>query len=189
MFQGYEWRCDTCFSTNWNDIGALRPELECTVCGAAKLPPVDEPWSFRLNGFLQEAMREHGVLALLWCLVTLERRAVNTFFFLGPHNLWKELPENESSSHDNEADLICVLDGRVHLCEVKSSAREIALPSLVEVAKRLRPDIVTIAVMDDPAGRLTAKMEELKEALAGTEIETELLTLFDNPHWEDAYLP
>jgi hypothetical protein len=60
---------------------------------------------------------------------------------------------------------------------------------LVEVAKRLRPDVVTLAVMDGPTGRLTAKMEELKEALAGTEIETELLTLLDNPQWEDAYLP
>jgi hypothetical protein len=189
MFQGYKWRCDTCFSTNWNDIGALRPELECSVCGAAKLPPVDEPWSFRLNGFLQDAMREHGILALLWCLVTLESHALKTFFFLGPHNLWKEPPENEGTPHDNEADLICVLDGRVHLCEVKSSAREIALPSLVEVAKRLRPDVVTLAVMDGLSGRLTSKMEELKEALADTQIEGQLLTLLDNPDWKNAYLP
>jgi hypothetical protein len=189
MFQGYEWRCDTCFSTNWNDIGDLRPDLDCAICGAAKPAPVDEPWSFRLNGFVQDAMREHGVLALIWCLISLENRARNTFFFLGPHDLWKEPPEDESTHHDHEADLICVLDGRVHLCEVKSSAREIALPSLVEVAKRLRPDIVTLAVMEASSGRLTSKMEELKSALADTDIEVHLLTLAENQDWEDAYLP
>jgi hypothetical protein len=188
LFQGYQWRCDTCFSTNWNDVAALRPELTCTICGATEPAPVDAPWSFRLNGFLQDAMREHGLLALLWCLVELERRARNTFSYLGPHDLWKDYPEDEGTSHDHEADLICVVDGRVHLCEVKSSGRDIVLTSLVEVAKRLRPDVVTLAVMEASSRRLTAKLEELKRALADSDVEIQLLTLEHDPDSHNAHL-
>jgi rubrerythrin len=63
MFQGYQWRCDTCFNSNWNDISALQAELTCPVCGASEAAPVDKPWSFALNGFLRDALREHGLLA------------------------------------------------------------------------------------------------------------------------------
>jgi hypothetical protein len=64
LFQGYQWRCDVCFNTNWNDLGALKPELICAICGASEPAPVDKPWSFQLNGFLKDAMREHGLTAL-----------------------------------------------------------------------------------------------------------------------------
>lgn len=189
LFQGYEWRCDTCFNTNWNEIGALTPQLTCVVCGTKKPAPVEKPWNFRLNGFVQDAMREHGLLALVWCLNKLEERARTTFFYLGPHDLWKNFPDDERSKRDNEFDLLCVVDGRVHLCEVKSSARDIELESLVEVARRIRPDVVTLAVMESASPRLTARLQALKTALAGTEIDAELLLVQNEPFSNDAYLP
>ncbi len=189
LFQGYQWRCDTCFNANWNDISALKPELTCSICGATEPAPVNKPWSFRLNGFLQDAMREHGLIALVWCLVTLEARARDTFFYLGPHELWKHSPEDYSTLCDHEADLICVLDGVVHLCEVKSSSRDIDLASLIEVAKRLRPDVVTLAVMEPPSARLTAKLTDLQRSLDGTAITAKLLTFTEDERRNDAYLP
>jgi hypothetical protein len=189
LFQGHEWRCETCFSKNWNDISALKPELTCSICGSKERAPVAEPWSFRLNGFLQDALREHGLLALVWCLVELERQARETFFYLGPHNLWKDYPDNKGMPPSHEADLICVVDGLVHLCEVKSSGRDIAISSLVEVAKRLRPDIVTLAVMEEETPRLLAKVKDLETAIADPSIRVELLTLRLDERWEDAGLP
>ena len=189
LFQGYQWRCDICFNTNWNDLATLRPELTCAICGASERAPVDKPWSFRLNSFLQDAMREHGLIALVWCLITLEGRARNTFFYLGPHELWKEHPNDYSGATcDHEADLICVVDGVVHLCEVKSSSRDIDLASLIEVARRLRPDVVTLAVMEVPSARLTAKFEELERTLAGIGIGASLLTYAPDDRTNDAYL-
>ena len=38
-------------------------------------------------------MREHGLIALIWCLLSLESRARQTFFYLGPHDLWKKYPK------------------------------------------------------------------------------------------------
>lgn len=189
LFQGHQWRCRTCFATNWNDIASMGLQLHCEICGATERAPVNEPWSFRLNGFLQDAIREHGVLALVWCLVQLESSARSSFFYLGPHNLWIEGPGNETAGHDNEADLICVVDGRVHLCEVKSSAREIVFDSLVEVANRIRPDVVTLAVMEPTSGRLVAKRDELRTLLSNPAIDVELLTFFPDEMYESARIP
>jgi hypothetical protein len=189
LYQGHEWRCRTCYHTNWNAIGALQPKLICEVCGTCEAAPVDKPWYFRLNGFLREALKEHGLLALVWCLIQLEDRARDTFYFLGPHDLFLTLPENEISSADQEADLICVIDGRVHLCEVKSSEREIDIRSLANIAKRLRPDVVTLAVMASVSPRLKAKLNVLKQALIGTDIHAELLTLKERAFEKNAYLP
>lgn len=60
LYQGYEWRCRTCLHSNWIQIGTLQPESTCDVCGLNQIAPVDKPWDFRLNGFLREALKEHG---------------------------------------------------------------------------------------------------------------------------------
>jgi hypothetical protein len=79
------------------------PQLICTICGANTPAPVDKPWYFRLNGFLADAMREHGLTALIWCLMMLEARARDTFFFLGPHELWQDYPASDNTLCDHEA--------------------------------------------------------------------------------------
>ena len=129
LYRGYEWRCGTCYHSNWNQIGALKQLATCEVCGTGQDAPVDKSWDFRLNAFLREALKEHGVLALVWCLIMLERRARDTFFFLGPHDLFTNYPEVRGVPGDNEVDLICVVDRKVYLCEVKSSARDIQIKS------------------------------------------------------------
>jgi hypothetical protein len=77
----------------------------------------------------------------------------------------------------------------VHLCEVKSSSRDIDIASLIEVAKRLRPDVVTLAVMEASSPRLNARFGELKRVLADTGIDVSLLTLRPDERSDDAYLP
>lgn len=189
LYQGYEWRCPTCYHSNWNPITALRPESTCEVCGTNQISPVDKPWDFQLNGFIREALKEHGLLALVWCLVKLESRVRDTFFFLGPHDLFVTYPDNDRAVGDNEIDLICVVDHMVHICEVKSSARDIQIPSLVNIAMRIRPDIVTLAVLEPPSPRLNSRLQELEAAFSGTEISVELLTLGKNDFEDRVYLP
>lgn len=189
LFQGYQWRCHNCYHDNWVDIAVLSLDLSCEVCGETEAAPVEEPWSFRLNGFLQEALREHGVLALVWCLERLEQRCRTTFFYLGPHELWQAYPSDSKTRPSGEADLICVVDGTVHLCEVKSSDRDIDLTSLIDVAKRLRPDVVTLAVFASKSPRLEQRERELRTALTPHDIEVELLTVESDERGGDAYLP
>ena len=188
LYQGYELRCRTCYHSNWIHIGALEPVTACEVCGTSQIAPVDKPWDFRLDGFLREALKEHGLLALIWCLTKLEQRVKQTFFFLGPHDLFTKYPDSNSATGDNEIDLICVLDGKVHLCEVKSSDRRIKIEPLVKVAKRIRPDVVTLAVLKGRSGRLSPKFEKLKCRLADEGIAVEMFTGVDEDYCDHSDL-
>jgi hypothetical protein len=189
LYQGYEWRCATCFHVNWNAIGDLRTDPSCEVCGEIQAAPVDRTWDFRLSGFVREALKEHGVLALVWCLAQLHARARESFFFFGPHELYPEYPGEERSGSNSEADLICVVDRRIHLCEAKTSDREIEIESLVKVAKRLRPDVVTLAVMDEMSQRLAGRFRELQSALGPEGLNCELVTRTGDAFNNEAFLP
>ncbi len=85
--------------------------------------------------------------------------------------------------------MICVVDGKVHICEVKSSGRDIQIARLVIVAKRIRPDVVTLAVMQKDSARLKNKFDELKRELTGTGIAAELMTLSEIAFDDHVYLP
>mgnify|MGYP003874496283 FL=1 len=189
LHQGYEWRCERCYHNNWNAVDNLKTSMSCEICGAEEPVPVDRPWQFKMNGFIQEALREHGLLALVWCIRKLADRAREGFLYLGPHDLYADYPDNPRRRGDNEADLICIVDGLVHLCEVKSSARSIDVASLVAVAQRIRPDKAVLAVMGATSPGLDAKCAELQELLVDTGIAVELLTLDDRDFDSDAFLP
>ncbi|MFZ0692875.1 MAG: hypothetical protein WAN51_01775, partial [Alphaproteobacteria bacterium] len=45
------------------------------------------------------------------------------------------------------------------------------------LAKRLRPDVVTLAVMEAASPTLSAKLSELQQQLAGSHIAADLMTL------------
>ncbi|MCY1076002.1 hypothetical protein [Archangium lansingense] len=189
LYQGYEWRCYKCFNTNWSDVRSLQPLLTCEVCQTETSLAVDKPWDFRLNDFLREALKEHGVLALVWCLLQLEETARESFYFLEPTSLFVAYPQDRRTPPTNEADLICVIDGKVCLCEVKSSSRSIALASFIQVAKRMRPDVAILAVMEPTSRALSDKLDELKRALEPDGIRAELLTFSEHHLDGTSYLP
>ena len=63
------------------------------------------------------------------------------------------------------------------------------IKTLTNIAKRIRPDVVTLAVMEMDSPRLTAKFNNLKKALTGTDITAELMTLSDDAFDDRVYLP
>lgn len=105
----------------------------------------------------------------------LEQRARETFWFLEPRDLFADYPDGDRTGPDNEADLVCVVDGKVFLCEVKNSDREIKVGPLMEMAKRMRPDRVILAVFDSETSRLKSKADNLAHALRDTGVSSELL--------------
>jgi hypothetical protein len=189
LYQGYEWHCSLCYHTNWIRVTELSPLLSCEICGNTTTLPVNRPWDFRLNGFMCDALKEHGLTALIWCLAKFQQSARHSFFFMGPHDLFEDYPSEGVKTAKNEADLICVVDGKTYLCEVKSSCRDIEIPPLVKVASRIRPDIVTLAVMERLSTRLNQKFEELKVALSSSGIACELMVEDDKTFEDNANLP
>jgi hypothetical protein len=67
----------------------------------------------------------------------------------------------------------------VRLVEAKASGQGIEIAKTAELAKRLRPDLVTLAVMEARSPALTQKLSELQQQLAGADIAADLMTLVE----------
>ena len=67
LHQGVQHTCPRCHHVVLVTIGACK-EIRCDICGRTEAAPVNQPWDFRLNGFLRDALRSHGVGPLFWAL-------------------------------------------------------------------------------------------------------------------------
>jgi hypothetical protein len=175
LFQGREWRCNACYNRNWVAIDDMKRTLNCDVCGNTEPAPVAAGWHFRGNPFVIDAYREHGIEAVIWALWQLWQRAKRSFYFAPSLSLWLNYPAGEGGS-DFEIDALAVVDGKLCLCEGKSSARLDAseVEQLVLASERIRPDVILIACFD----WATEAMRRAVEALSGrvgNGIEVELL--------------
>ena len=185
LYQGYAFRCPVCLHKSWISIDNLRAEIRCDVCQRPYSAPVDKPWDFRLNEFVREAFRKHGILPLFWALsrfrdfIGTNFRETN-FFFEGPLDVYTSADRYTADSGDTDIDLIVVSDGVVRMCEVKQSERQLSKTKIGDFSKlmlRLRPNIATIAVMSEETPAIRRIFEKVKEELSGSGIEPELVTL------------
>lgn len=187
LFQGYQWTCSNCHHRNWVDLGRLASELACEVCKTVVQAPVAIDWLFRPNEFLIEALRDHSVLSLAWVLNSLRDRSRSSFMYSGP--TWFGFTFG-SEEPDAEADLLVLSDARAIVCEVKSSwhrLRRSDIQKLVDLAKRLRPDLALLAVMEAATGPQT-ELRAAQAELEATGIAFELLTPSSDQHLDDPYL-
>src|SRR5262249_40513295 len=88
-----------------------------------------------------------------------------------------------------EVDLLIASDGVVRLCEAKTSAYGINIAPIADVAKRIRPDVVTLAVMEVESDALRDARSQLKSLLASDDIDAELLCLSSHDYDDDPNLP
>jgi hypothetical protein len=96
-----------------------------------------------------------------------------------------------SKRSDAEADLLVVMDGQAVLCEVKASWRSLRQAHVVDfvsLARRLRPDIAMLAVMETGAGP-AAQLDQARRQLTDDGIKFELLTPDQYSAQDDPYLP
>lgn len=189
LHQGHEWLCPRCNNNNWVSIDTLRKSMICEVCGAEEAAPVASPWHFKLNTFVLDGLRAHGLLAYLWCLSRLSDQAQACFFFLEPHELFFIPANADAGKPDAEIDLMVVVDSVVRLCEVKTSNQNIELEKFADLARRLRPDIATLAIME-PASLSTARrLEDLRRLLDGSGIDAEVMTFEERDVDDSPNLP
>lgn len=190
MNQGYEWTCRRCLHRNWVGIANLSHLLVCGVCDRKEPPPVDRDWHFRLNEFVQRALRDHGVLPLVWCLHSLQDRKHNEpFVYLGPTRLFYTRASYDRREPDAEIDLLVMSGTELVMVECKSSDRGIDVAQLANVAKRVRPNRLVLAVMAQRTAALAATVERLKEAMNGIPTAVELLTISENDLYARDWLP
>ena len=189
LFQGREWQCRKCYNKNWVSIEKISRTLVCEVCGNEKSAPVSGDWAFRLNNFLLEAYRDHGVEPIVWTLWKLSERARSSFYFAPSMSLWEDYRENRASPVA-EIDALVVVDGTLYLCEAKAGDRISAeqVERLVQICARVRPDILLIACMDENSTGLEGRVNSLREAIKPT-THVEIMTFDPNDLREGSSLP
>lgn len=187
LFQGYPWTCGACRHRNWTDFQALRPSIACDVCLTETDLPVGIPWYFRPNEFLIESLRSHSVLSLVWVLSALRDRAHSSFMYLGPTCLGYS---QDYDTPDAEADALAIVDGQSVFCEVKSAWRSLRIGHVQEfviLAKRLRPDVAILAVMEE-GRKLDEQICKAESELRADGIKFELVTLATYRVHDDPFL-
>jgi hypothetical protein len=190
LHQGYEWRCRRCLHKNWISIDRLAREQECGVCGEVMAAPVDQPWEFRLNEFVHRAIRDQGVLPLLWVLHVLQDRASSApMCFLGPTVLYFDGKSVDARSPNAEVDLLVVLAKEVVLVEAKSSVREVSPSQLIVPSRRIRPDRVVLAIMEKRSAAMDAYIASIRQELSDLPTQVELITLEDGQFDDSPWLP
>ena len=129
------------------------------------------------------------MLPTIWCLAKCAERANTSFLYLDAHELFLTNESANKRKPDAELDLLVVSDCVVRLVEAKASGQGIEIAKTAELAKRLRPDLVTLAVMETRSPALTQKLSELQQQLAGADIAADLMTLEPGDIEESATLP
>jgi hypothetical protein len=188
--QGYSWSCKHCAYRNWTALDALRMTLECQVCHKEHNTPVNLQFDFRLNEFFATCLREHDTLSVVWALGELQRQSRASSFIFSPQmELFRKYPEGNVAKPDREIDLLCVIDGKVVIGEVKASLAEIdkqEIENLIAVASELRPDIIVICAMQGDLGKLNSKLEEVRKSVG---LNIEVQGFLGNMNDIEHYLP
>ena len=180
LHQGIRWKCSKCFHESWVSISTLDKEIKCEVCGKVDPAPIGREWDFMMNSFLSTALREHSIQSIVWALDKLRDMVASSFYFLGPTDVYLNEYIEDVEGPDGDIDLICVKDGVVRCCEVKQSARNLNLDKIIKLVTRLRPDIATLAVMENQNSRIDRAFGRLKEGVSGSGIDAELIVLEPN---------
>lgn len=189
LFQGHEWLCPECHHRNWIDFSSLAIQLSCEVCSHSEQAPVEIEWLFRPNEFLIDSLANHSILSLVWTLDELRSRSRSSFIYLGPTAFYFE--RDDLKEIDAEADLLAIIDGRSYMCEVKSSwstLRRSEELTFVDLAKRLRPDVALLAVMERAENKKD-EISRIEEELKEEGIAFELLMPRDWNNHDGPFLP
>lgn len=190
LFQGQSWQCTDCLNHNWVNISDLKPTLICEVCEHTEAAPIATDWKFFLNGFVQQAMKQHGITAVIWCLVKLNEMAEQSFYYAPSIEFYDDaILTNENANPVAEADLIAVINGKLYVCEVKSSDRDRDFSNFIKVIERLRPDVAMIAIMTPDQGGAAARLRNELQPRMPLGVEFEIMNFQLNDLDDSPSLP
>jgi len=183
--QGYGWKCHLCQHQNWVGLEDFQPEYECEVCVTPEDAPIsgDANMHFTLNRFVAAAFSSSSSQGpVLWCMSRLAARVSGSFVVVPTLEVSFGDPETKT-----DIDVLAVVDGRLHMFEVKASFAGIndrEIDTMISVARNYRPNVAGFAVPKPLAeSNITAEQQDrINCEFVPLGVQFELLTLETGPH-------
>ena len=171
LYRGHEWGCRHCLHRNWVGVDSLKDIMSCEICRADHQLPVDVALDFRLNEFFGTCLREHDTLTVAWALSALRQESKSCFIFGPQMALFRDYPENQGGKVDRELDVVCIVDSKFIIGEVKARVDLIAksdIQDLATTAKELDADMAILMSMSGNSGLMDEKLQQLRALLPTT---------------------
>ena len=168
FYRGHEWSCRHCSHRNWVGVDFLKDKMPCEVCREDHQLPVDVALDFRLNEFFATCLREHDSISVAWALCALRRESKTCFIFAPQTVLYRDYPENQSNKPNRELDVVCIVDGKFVIGEVKAEVKKIAtkdIEDLASTALELGADAAILMAMSGDLGLMDNKVQQLRNLL------------------------
>lgn len=146
----------------------LKDSMTCDVCQEAHQLPIDVALDFRLNEFFATCLREHDTLSVTWALSALREKSKYCFIFVPQTALYRDYPENQGRRVDRELDVVCIVDGKLVIGEVKAKVALIArsdLDDLAAAVKELGADVAVLMAMSGDSRMMLEKEQQLRALL------------------------
>ena len=168
FFRGHAWSCRHCSNRNWVAVDSLKDIMACEVCKREHQLPVDVSLDFRLNDFFATCLREHDTLAVTWALSSLRQESKHSFIYSPQINLYKDYPENQKGQSNRELDVVCIIDNKFVIGEVKISVDIIAdsdIEDLADAAIKLDVDKAVLMALSGEISSMDDKVAKLRKLL------------------------
>lgn len=192
ILQGVTLRCPLCYTTRWHSLAQLNAQIQCEGCQSFFPFPVNPDWSFRLNGLIGNALRQHGIPSVIQALQHFEsKNALDGMLLYLPCQDLYEPPETDREGQDHsfvskngvsyensgrvftDLDLMMLKHGKFIIGEVKSNPKGFKtsdFEKLKTVALEILPDEVLIVAtgaswpndIDGKIRNFTAHLAEAK---------------------------
>jgi len=164
--QGVRIACSFCGTTFWYAIEELKKEVNCKGCRTINQIPIEVRWIYKLNELFKNAIEFHGVLPSIWALGHIfSSTQDSSFVYSTGLELYKRYKSKKSYG---ELDLICILNGKFVIGEIKSSSNDLGkgdLRHFARLCKEIMPQKVMICVLKDSDNRLKSLVEFLDKEL------------------------
>jgi len=183
FYRGHEWSCRHCLHRNWVGIDLLKDIMQCEVCREDHQLPTDVALDFRLNEFFATCLREHDTITVAWALSALRKESKSCFIFAPQTALYRDYPENQGDKPNRELDVVCVVDGKFVIGEVKAGAEKIAksdIEDLASAAQELGADVAILMAMSGTPRLMDKKVQQLRALLPVTIEARGLVSDWDN---------
>jgi hypothetical protein len=162
---GYIFKCKYCSSKTWYSIDEISNQVACKGCSNLIHFRAETQISYKLNSLIKNniaivdkngKIKPDGNLTVIKTLNYFSK-AYHHFVYVPQLNIYEYSRDRKLIS---DLDLVCIVDGRLHIGECKhksslfSTDSNKSLLKLISVAEKIKPEVIVLACTEDDSNNL-----------------------------------